>query len=197
MTDYMTLAIEAKREKDFDLAHEYYSKKMQQDAVSVGLLRAIAKVYYLQGDNYHAVVFNLAGAHLALHEYNEGYKRGDPDVQQAMQQIPVEVVEKFPNLIGALLLLESNTLKHIAHAGVDHDDTYEHSPEFQKYAEAYYAQVLGDGSHVAKLQELNLTIEDQLTYDKERYESLGLNILMDRIEWTKLDDSNVLEIYLQ
>lgn len=52
------LAIQAKREKNFDLALDYYEKELREEGLSVNLLQAIAKIYYLQKQNNLAVGFH-------------------------------------------------------------------------------------------------------------------------------------------
>ncbi|MBP1916576.1 hypothetical protein J2Z23_003558 [Lederbergia galactosidilyticus] len=194
--DYMSLAIEAKRKKDFELAHKYYGAKMEQDGITAGLLRSISKIFYLEKQNYTALMFALAATHLSLFQYLQEYKNGDLNVKQALEVIPNEIIEQFPHPIGALLMHEPNTLKHIAHSYADQEEVYKDRPAVRMYAEVYYVQVLGDGSHVSKLEEFRLTPEEHLNYEENEYIPLGITIIKDQIKWSEIDNPDVSMLYL-
>lgn len=192
----MSLALEAKRKKDFKLAHKYYSAKMEQDGITSGLLRSISKVFYLEKQNYNALMFSLAATHLSLYQYYQEYKSGDLNVKQALEIIPNDVIGRFPHPIGALLMHEPNTLKHIAHAYADQEEIYKDRPAVRMYAEVYYAQVLGDGSFASKLAEFRLTPQEQMNYEENEYIPLGITIIINQIKWSEIDNPDVSALYL-
>ena len=196
MTHYAALAREAKREKDFTQAHTYYKQEMKSEGISTGLLRGIAKTYYLQGEHYLSVVFHLAATHLALHDFLRAFEKGDIALQQAVNQVPEEVQKMFPHPVGALLLYDNETMKHIGHAGIDHDKTYEKSPYFKMYANIYYAKLLDNGSLEHQLNEHGLTEEDLKTLEKTHYEPIGLNMILDDLKWNELHNPNVFFLYV-
>lgn len=196
MTQFVALAREAKRTQDFSLAHEYYKKEMKSEGISTGLLRGIAKTYYLQNELYLSVVFHLAATHLALHDFLRAYDKGDVALHQAVRQVPEDIQKMFPHPVGALLLYDNETMKHIAHAGADHGETYEKSPHFQPYANSYYAKLLDDGSFMQKLKEHELTEAEFNTFEKERYEPIGLNMILDDLKWNELHNPNVFFLYV-
>mgnify|MGYP001214715715 CR=1 FL=1 len=190
------LAIQAKRGKNFDLALDYYEKELREEGLSVNLLQAIAKIYYLQKQNNLAVGFHLAATHLALHMDHEQYKQGDPTLLAALQQVPKHIADQFPHPIGPVLLYDSNSPRHVAHALLDREETFQKAPEFRQYAEIYYSHILGDGSHEETLRKYDLTIEDQLDFDEDRYNSVGYRFLIDMIKWSEIENPNVFELYL-
>lgn len=169
---------------------------MKTEGISTGLLRGIAKTYYLQGEQYLSVVFHLAATHLALHDFLRAYDKGDIALQQAVQQVPEEVQKMFPHPVGALLLYDNETMKHIAHAGVDHEHTYEKSLHFKPYANSYFAQLLDDGSFHLTLKEHGITEAEFNTFEKERYEPIGLNMILDDLKWNELHNPNVFFLYV-
>lgn len=195
--DYFDLAVQAKRQKKFDLALEYYEKEIGQEGLSVSVLQAIAKIYYLKKQHDFSIDFYLAATHLSLYLDNEHYKRGDIGIKQALQQIPASTANQFPHPIGTLLLFDSNSPRHIAHALLDREETYRKIPEFRPYAEIYYSHILGDGSHDATLRKFNLSSRDQINFDEERYIGIGFKFLIDSIKWSQIDNPNVMDLYLK
>lgn len=196
MSDFDS-AIKAKREKNFDLALEYYEKIFLSEGFSENLLRAIGKIYYLKGDHNHAIKCYLAATHLSLYSDYQQYQQGDVRIRQALQQIPETLVNQFPHPIGALLLFDENSPRHIAHALLDRENTYQEMPEFRPFAEIYYSYLLGDGSHVSTLQKYNLTQNDLLAFEKEHYMNIGFQFLINAIQWTEIENTNVLELYFK
>lgn len=194
--DYFDLAIQAKREKKFDLALEYYGKIGDEQGLSPNLLTSIAKVFYLKGFNSHAIAFNLASIHLGLHTDLVHYKRGDQAIAQALQQVPEKLANLFPHPIGALIAYDRNALRHLSHALVDHEGTFGQTPEFRPYADMYYALILGDGSHGQVFEHYQLSNDDLMQFEEQHYFRYAYQTLIDNIKWTEIENPNVWELYL-
>lgn len=194
--NYFELALEAKRNKDFSLALDYYQKELDTEGISVNLLNAIAKVYYLLHNNSAAVKFYLAATHLEMHQNNLQLLNGDKNIELALQQVPEEIASQVPHPVGATLFYNYNIARHISHALIDHEETYEKFPEFRKYAEVYYSAILGDGSHDEILQKHELTAQDQKTIDDQYYIDIGFQLLIDSIKWSEIENLDVVELYL-
>lgn len=194
--DYLQLALEAKRNKDFSSAFEHYQQELDQKGLSVGLLDGIAEIYYLLHDNNAAVLFNLAARHLELYFNNEGFKQGDEGITAALEQIPEEVTNQFPHPIGATLYFSYENVKDLGHAILDHEGTYEQFPDFRTHAEIYYAYVLDDGSYEETLEKFNTTHDEQQLVNDQYYVDLGFQFLIDTIAWDEIENPDVFKLYL-
>lgn len=190
------LAEKAKREKKFDLALDYHQQIINDKGISVNLLQEVANIFYLKGVNDHAVAFNLAAAHLSLHVYQESYKQGDEAIKNALENFPKDLLEKFPEPIGALLTSERDTMRHLSHALMDQELIFEKAPAYRPFAEVYYAQLLDDGSEKDILKKLKITNQDVLAFDRKHYFNHGFQILLGEIKWDQLDNPNVYQLYI-
>lgn len=193
--NYIELAVQAKREKKFNRALEYYEKAIGAEGLSVGILMGIGKVFYLKGQNDFAIRFFLAGTHLSLYLNNEHYKRGDIGIKQFLQQVPDHLARVFPHPIGAMILFDMNYTRHIAHALLDREEIFQRIPEIRPYAEIYYSHVLGDGSYQQKLQKFNVTSQDQIKFDENHYNNIGYQFIIDSIKWSQIENPDVLNLY--
>lgn len=193
--DYLTLAVEAKRHKEFELALEYYKKKLETEGPTVELLRSIGKVLYLKGEKERAVTYYLAEAHLYLSTIIEKYLQGDPVTKMRLQKLPSSIAKPFPHPIGALLISDSYKPENIAHAVYDVEVVFEKKPEFKKHADIYQAFILEDGSHSAKLEKYDLTVEDQKAFETDELRNLGHLVLIERLNWPQIRKTNVMNLY--
>lgn len=193
--DNLSLAVEAKRQKEFKLALYYYEKELEKVGPTVELLRSIGKVLYLKGEREKAVSYYLAEAHLYLSTIIEKYVQGDPVTKTRLQKLPSRIGKPFPHPIGALLLSDSYKPRNIAHAVYDVDVVFRKKPEFKTHAEIYQAHILDDGSLQGKLEKYNLTIEDQQDFETRELRNLGHSLLINRLNWPQIRKTNVMNLY--
>lgn len=193
----ISLAVEAKREGKLNKALEYYEKQLDETGVSAELFQSIAEIYYLNKQNTVSIMFYLAATHLSLHYDNQQYNSGDARIKNALDELPTEYRGQFPHPIGDMLIYESNLPKQIGHAYMDHETTFENEPEFKSYAEIYAAELLGDGSDEAKRKEYRVTKGDSLEMEAKRYMPIGFQVLVEHIEWSEIDNPNVIELYMK
>lgn len=192
----MELALEAKRNKDFTQAFELYQQELDNNGLTVELLDGISKIYYLLHNTNAAITFNLAARHLGLYFNNEAFKQGDEGLLFALDQIPEEVKSKFPHPVGATLYFNYESIVDMGHATLDNENTYEQFSDFETHAEIYYASILDDGSYEETLRKHNITDEEHRTYNEEYYVGFGFEFIIDSIEWDKIENPNVFEIYM-
>lgn len=193
--DYLSLAVEAKRHKEFDLALYYYEKILEKEGPTVEVLRSIGQVLYLKDEKERAVTYYLAEAHLYLSTIIEKYLQGDPVTKMRLKKLPSNIAKPFPHPIGALLLSDSYKPRNIAHAVFDVDVIFEQKPVFMKHAEIYQAQILEDGSHSTKLKEYNLTLEDQEDFETKELRNPGHLLLIEHLNWPQIRKTNVMNLY--
>ena len=194
--DYITLAIEAKRKKDFGLAIKYYQKQIMEKGVSSKVLQSAAKAYYLNNQKKLALQFNLAAAHLCLRKEFEKFKSGDKEVREKLDALPLDKRNQFPHMIGDYLYYSPSLPKHVGHAYLDYEKTYAKEPEFREYAQIYFAQILSDGSADRKFEVFNINPSEFEQIEEDCYVPVGYKVLHDQIEWTKIESSDVLNIYI-
>lgn len=190
------LAVQAQRERKFDLAIDYYQQIINEKGISVNLLQSIAQAFYLKKQHDLAVSFNLAAVHLSLHTFLENYKQGDPAAVNALQSLPETIVNQFPHPIGALLIHEKNIIRHVSHALLDQEVILEKAPNLRPYAEIYYAQIIDDYTVNGVLQQYSLTEKAVLEFEVEHYLGHGYQLLLNQIKWDQLDNTDVMNLYI-
>lgn len=194
--DYISLAIEAKRKKDFGLAIKFYQRQLMENGVSSKVLKSVATAYYLNNQKTLALQFNLAAAHLCLRREFEKFKTGDDEVRKSLDALPNEKKNQFPHMIGDMLYYSASLPKHIGHAYLDYEKTYAKEPKFRGYAQVYFAQILDDGSAEAKLAAFNLNPDEFEKIEAERYIPVAYNILYQEIKWAEIESPSVLNLYI-
>lgn len=66
---------------------------------------------------------------------------------------------------------------------------------FFKYAEISQAHILEDGSHRIKLEEYNLSLEDQIAFETIGLRNPGHLLLIERLNWPQIRKTNVMNFY--
>ena len=193
--NYLTLAEEAIRERRFDKALEYYEAQLEENGLSVHLLRAVGKLCYLNGQNAASLQYHIAAIHLALYINNEAYKNGDKKVIKLLEEVPENHKNQFPERIGDILLYESHPQKHIGHSYFDQQAFFEKQPELKKYADVYYAELLNDGSASEKFDEHNITKEDLTDREIKLYIPMGFSLIDKQIKWSEINNPDVYQLY--
>lgn len=194
--NYLALALEAKRKKDFKTAQKNYDLLFQEEGLSVEILRSIGRLAYLEGKQMNAILYYLAASHLLLCEYIDKHENEDASVQQLLDRVPRAIVDQFPYTIGGLLATEPKLLIDLAHAAFDREDVYENHPELKPLSEIYYANILGDGSLMDTLKKEGLTVEQYNERNDELYYEAGIRYAAKFIKWDEIKNPNIFEIYL-
>lgn len=193
--DYFDSAVQAKRNKEFNLALKYYEMEQKQEGLSVALLMAVAKIYYLKNERETALRFNLAATHLAMHlDYNH-LKRGDFALRNALEQIPQNIRRQLPHEIAGMLYFNPNYSKHLSHAVMDSEAVFRSAPQLRPYADIYYASILGDGSDGPTYDKYNLSPKDLMEIEENEYIPTGLDILFKELKWDQIQNPDVYALY--
>lgn len=194
--DYISLAIEAKKKKDFNLAIKYYQKQIVKKGVTIKVLQSAAKTYYLNKQKDLALQFYLASAHLYLHLEFKKFEKGDEYVRDLLDAVPKDKANQFPHMIGDLLYYTAALPKHVGHTYLDDKEVFKQEPDFKDYAEIYYAQILGDGSVQSKFESIRITPKEFEDIELNRYIPMGYQVLRNQIYWDKIDEVEVLRLYI-
>lgn len=193
--EYFSMAVTAKRNREFDKALHYYDFDLRQNGIDVGVLMAVAKVYYLKNEYTIALKHNLAATHLAMHLNEKSLKRGDIVLKASLEQVPLELKQQLPHEVAGTLYLNVNYARHTAHAILDSAKVLQRLPQLKPYAEIYYASILGDGTEADVHRKYNVNENEVDKIEQIEYMPLGMNVLFNEIKWDQLSDIDVYKMY--
>jgi hypothetical protein len=179
--EIVKLGVEAKRREQFEEAKRLYESAANIAPWYLHVYYALGKVNYLMGEQAEALLNYCVAAHLHL---GLGPAMNLDVRTRTINQI---VGSRYPQaLIDAmrsihpyadLLILDTNTPRHLGHALIDLSPNEDLSPEIEAAASAYEESILGSGRFFIQMDE---EIELGL------YDSIGVAYLLQHIQWDKV-----------
>lgn len=155
---------------------------------------------YLLNQQGLAVRSYLALTHLQLYAVENNIRENtlSEKFQEYYDKFPKEELEKLPLESAFIIYLDGHITRQIAHAMIDlKKGQMEEKPEFVPYAEAYRAQLAGDGSFESVLEKHNITKEQYGKTERYTYVPFGQKFLLKEIDWDKIFRNDVVNIYFQ
>lgn len=191
MTDFQQ-AIHYQKQKNFDLAKTYFQRALEQEGAHAELLLHIGKHFYLTENYERALNYYVASAHQAICEDD----RSLSELEDIYHDLPIYAQLDLQHPIAVILIEDRRYIIHTAYALLAHLNEHENKSDSSKYEDAYYAQLLNDGSLTYTLIAKGLN-QEQLDYFHDGLAlEIGLDYLIEHIQWEKLDELDVLSYYL-
>lgn len=176
--------VRLKRQGDLAGAKRSYLRAIQLDPTQRMSFWSLAKVCYLLSEQDEAILNYLRAAHLTLPGLAQMIAE-NPTLRQQLNQVTPDIMAQFTrkHRLAVYLLFDPDTPSHLAHAIVDLNPGFPKSDAGKKYIPVYQSVLAGRGGQ----------LDDRI--DQEDYRPIGIQFLLERIQWEKLDDRRVLQIY--
>jgi len=187
ISNLLDQGVEQKRRGNYKGAKKLYYQAIQLDPHRKMAFYSLAKVCYLTGEQKEAIFNYICAAHLLFHEPPEIFYNSidlHNIVTPMLDRLPLKYRE-YPNILKKItpLVLDINTISHLAHVLIDFDDNISKSPDLLSYIAYYRSSLSGKGGKVDKDIEWKF------------YQPFGLEFLLDFIDWSEISSYEVLDIY--
>ncbi|WP_043931092.1 hypothetical protein [Bacillus sp. EB01] len=187
-----------KRAGDLEGAKKCYIDALDIDPNNHMTFISLGKTAHLLKNQNLAVKSYLAATHIQLSPIEKGIKENNLPLHLQIQYdtFPKEMLNSLPRKSAFTIFIDPNTPRHIAHSLIDlTPDVLRQNPELKPYAEIYHAHILGNGTHDRVLQKYGLTSSKQVAQDENVYIPYGRKFVLEELQWNKLSNTNVLDIY--
>ncbi|ALS74961.1 hypothetical protein AUC31_06850 [Planococcus rifietoensis] len=189
-----------KRSGNLEGARDCYIEALNADPTNMNVYLSLGKTAHLLRQQNLAIKCYLAFCHLMLSPIEKGIRQNNLPLHLKIQyeQLPLDALASLPKKSAFAIFMDTNTPRHLAHSLFDlSDQTLNSHPHLKPYSKIYDAHILGDGSHSRILQSFGLTASDQLATDEDIYIPAGQNFLLEEIQWSKIESTDVIDIYLK
>lgn len=191
MTDFQQ-AIHYQKQKNFDLAKTYFQRALEQEGAHAELLLHIGKHFYLTENYERALNYYVASAHRAICEDD----RSLSELEDIYHDLPIYAQLDLQHPIAVILIEDRRYIIHTAYALLARLNEHENKSDSSKYEDAYYAQLLNDGSLTYTLIAKGLN-QEQLDYFHDGLAlEIGLDYLIENLHWDDLENTDVLAHYV-
>lgn len=187
-----------KRAGDLQGAKDSYIKAIEKDPFNMMTYISLGKTAHLLKAQDLALRCYLASTHLQLAPIEKSFGENNLPLHLKVQyeSFPKDLLKELPKKSAFVIFIDPNTPRHVAHSYLDLSPTIvKENPQLKAYSEVYDAHILGAGTYDQTLQKWGLTSANQIETDEEIYIPQGRNFLIQEINWNKLSNHNVLDLY--
>jgi len=179
--------VEQKRLGNYKKAKKLYYQAIQLDPHRRMAFYSLAKICYLTGEQEESIFNYICAAHLLFSEPPEIIYNPitlDSIITPMLNMLPAKY-QKYSDVREKItpFVLDFNTASHLAHVLIDINDDVSKSSDLLSYIAYYRSSLSGKGGK----------IDDGI--EPVVYQPVGLQFLLDVINWSEIDSWEVLEIY--
>jgi len=186
------------REGNLTGARDCCMAALEQDPGRLATYVSLGQVSHLMSNQNLAVRCYLAAMHLQAAAVERQLREQTLSVQlqSLLAAFPAELLEELPRTSAFIVFADPHLPRHAAHALADLSrDTMRQQEDLAPYADAYRAQLNGNGTHEQVLARNGLTVNDQIRKDKDWYIPIGRQFFLDQLKWDRAESAEVLRIY--
>jgi tetratricopeptide (TPR) repeat protein len=187
-----------KRAGDLEGAKKCYIDALDLDPKNHMTYISLGKTAHLLKNQNLAIRSYLAATHIQLSPIEKAINENNLPFHLKIQydSFPKEVLKDMPKKSAFTIFIDGNTPRHVAHSVIDlTPEILGKNPELKPYAEIYHAHILGNGTHDRVLQNYGISPSTQMEVDENTYIPYGRKFVIEEIQWNKLSNMNVLELY--
>lgn len=191
MTDFQQ-ALYYQKQKNFDRAQTYFQRALEKEGAHAELLLHIGKHFYLTGNYECALNYYVASAHRAICEDD----RFLSELEEIYHDLPIYAQLDLRDAIAVILIEDRRYIINTAYALIAHLNELENDTSRSNYEDAYYAQLLDDGSLNYTLLAKGLNQEKLDHFHDGLALEIGLDYLIENLHWDDLENTDVLAHYV-
>jgi hypothetical protein len=189
--DFLQIGVGRKRRGDFQGAKRAYYTAAKLDPKNAIIYYSLAKTCYVANERKEAISNYLISLHLVVNNMREALAQPTNNMIKAQRNIlegtlPLHILEDIREVHpdADLLLIDTEGVRHLAHAVVDLDSSISKSAKIAKHIKKYRESVLGKS---------NISIDHQL--DETYYRPIGIGFAIDNLAWQGINYTNVAKFY--
>jgi tetratricopeptide (TPR) repeat protein len=187
-----------KRAGKLEEAKNCYIDAINHDPYNMITFISLGKTAHLLRDQNLAVKSYLASCHLQLSDIEKAINNNNLPMHLKFQydSFPKNILNSLPKKSAFTIYIDPNTPRHLAHSMIDlSPGALREYPELKAYAEVYHAHISGRGNHNKVLNQYGLDPSQQISKDEEVYIPYGRDFLIKELQWNKITNKNVVDIY--
>lgn len=183
-------------EFNFEKANQALVKAVKLDSKNASTYTKLGDVNYLMNKPNNALKCYLCSIHLQINKL----KKMDNFTFSSILDLRYNKLtegekELLPSKYGMVIFDESLIPSHLAHSIIDLNSNGNLDPILAECSSLYREQLLTGKSSEELIDLFNICHEDYVEFEKSHYISLGREVLIEKLNWDKIDSDDVVNIY--
>lgn len=183
-------------EFNFEKANQALIKAIKLEPKNSSTYTKLGDLNYLMNKPNNALKCYLCSTHLQINKLKKMDNFTFSSILDLRYNKLSEVErELLPSKYGMVIFDESLIPSHLAHSIIDLNSNGSLDPILAECSSLYRELLITGQTSDALIDLFNICHEDYVEFEKSHYISLGREVLVDKIQWDKIDSDDVINIY--
>lgn len=194
--------IELKKKGDLDAAKDSFARALSNDPTNPDICYQLGKLEFIRGQYGASISAYLGYVHLQLRA-REAQLRGDISLSEEELEfienfysiLPSEAKDALPRKSAAYILEDNDICNHVGHSYIGGQEGLDERTTTN--LRLYYSKLIGSQLVDITLDRFDITLEDFESMNREVFIPHGRMVLLEHIEWSRLDSDDIVELYFK
>lgn len=194
--------LELKKKGDLDAAKDSFARALSNDPTNPDICYQLGKLEFIRGHYGPSINAYLGYVHLQLRA-REAQLRGDLPladeeadfIENFYSILPEEAKKALPRKSAAYILEDNDICNHVGHSYIGGQEGLDEKTKTN--LRLYYSKLISSQLVDITLDRFDITLEDFDSMNGEVFIPHGRMVLLEHIEWDRLDSEDIVELYFK